>query len=197
MLSCSGGGALAHVALEGPAIAAVLGGRLLREDEATLRELRARAGNCTVLHVAAHGVFRPDEPLLSSLQLSDGRLSALEVFDLELRCSLVTLSACETSLGVQGAGDELMGLSRAFLYAGAPSLLLSLWKVEDRSTAALMEVFYRGLGAGLGKAAALRQAQLALLHGIAGAGTAYSAPYFWAPFVLIGDGGPLAARCDV
>jgi CHAT domain-containing protein len=187
-LACSDGGALPHVGAEAAAVTAALGGRLLCEGGATLPNLRAAAGAYTVLHLAAHGVFRPDDPLFSALQLGDGPLSTLDVFDLELRCSLVTLSACETALGVTGAGDELMGLSRAFLYAGAPSLVLSLWKVEDRSTAALMDVFYRALRDGAGKAAALRRAQLALLHDGAG----HSAPYFWAPFELIGHAGPLA-----
>jgi CHAT domain-containing protein len=187
-LACSDGGVLPHVGDEGRAVVSALGGQLLCDDEATLSALRANAGDCAVLHLAAHAVFRPDEPLFSALHLNDGRLSTMDVFELELDCSLVTLSACETALGTMGAGDELMGLSRAFLYAGAPSLVLSLWKVEDRSTAALMDVFYRALRDGAGKAAALRRAQLALLHG----GGGHSAPYFWAPFELIGHAGPLA-----
>lgn len=190
-LSCSDAGALPFVAAEGDAAVAALEGWRLCEEEATLANLRALAGDCDALHLATHAVFRPDEPLFSSLQLYDGQLSTLEVFDLELRCSLVTLSACETALGVSGAGDELMGLSRAFLYAGAPSLVLSLWKVEDRSTAALMDRFYQALGQGVGKAAALRHAQLAVLHNEVDTDTDYSAPYFWAPFGLIGHAGPL------
>lgn len=190
-LACSDGGALPHVASEGEAVVSVLGGRLLRESEATLDALRAAAGDCVVLHLAAHACFRPDEPLFSALRLHDGPLTTLEVFDLELSCSLATLSACETALGTAGAGDELMGLSRAFLYAGAPSLLLSLWKVEDRSTAVLMAAFYRALHAGATKAAALRQAQLALLRGEGGPDRDDSAPFFWAPFELIGHAGRL------
>lgn len=189
VLACSNGGALPHVAEEGQAVVKALGGTLLCEAQAALGALRALAGECAVLHLAAHARFRPDEPLLSALRLYDGQLSTLDVFELDLRCSLATLSACETALGVAGAGDELMGLSRAFLYAGAPSLLLSLWKVEDRSTAALMGSFYRTLRAGATKAAALRRAQLALLHDEDGAGR--HAPYFWAPFQLIGHPGPL------
>jgi CHAT domain-containing protein len=191
VLACSAGGALPHVGEEGRAVVAALPGRLLEEEQATLENLRAHAGACTVLHLAAHAVFRPDEPLFSSLQLADSRLSTLEVFDLELNCSLVTLSACETALGRAGAGDELIGLSRAFLYAGASSLLLSLWKVEDRSTAALMAEFYRALRTGSSKAGALRQAQLALLRNELADHADLSAPYFWAPFTLIGDGGVL------
>ncbi len=190
-LACSDGGALPHVAAEGQAVVAAFGGLLLREEQATLGALRGRAGDCDVLHLAAHAHFRPDEPLFSALQLHDGQLSTLEVFDLELSCSLATLSACETALGTTGAGDELMGLSRAFLYAGAPSLLLSLWKVEDRSTALLMGVFYEALCKGVAKAPALRRAQLALLRGEVGDGPDYSAPFYWAPFQLIGHVGPV------
>ncbi|HVA89405.1 MAG TPA: CHAT domain-containing tetratricopeptide repeat protein [Chloroflexota bacterium] len=185
-------GALPHTGQEGESVVAVLGGTLLQGAEATRGNLRQLAGQFAVLHLAAHGAFHPDEPLLSSLDLSDGRITTLEVFELDLHCSLVTLSACETALGAKGAGDELMGLSRAFLYAGAPALVLSLWKVEDRSTSVLMERFYRGLAAGLGIGSALRQAQLALLRHETVLGDHAAAPYFWAPFQLIGDPAPIA-----
>ncbi|HVA88642.1 MAG TPA: CHAT domain-containing protein, partial [Chloroflexota bacterium] len=145
----SPGGTLPHAGDEGDAVVAALGGRLLQGADATGAHLRQLAGQYAVLHLATHGAFHPDEPLLSALDLSDSRITTLDVFDLDLRCSLVTLSACETALGAEGAGDELMGLSRAFLYAGAPALVLSLWKVEDRSTSILMERFYLGLAAGL------------------------------------------------
>jgi tetratricopeptide (TPR) repeat protein len=193
VLTCSDAGALSWVEAEGRAVGAAMGGRVLHEQLATSGALRAHAGEYAVLHIAAHARFRPDEPLFSSLSLSDGQLTALDVFDLELTCSLATLSACETALGHVGAGDELMGLSRAFLYAGAPSLLLTLWKVEDRATSAQMEAFYRALCSGAGKAAALRQAQLALLHNDVKGGGDWSAPFFWAPFTLIGHAGALAS----
>jgi CHAT domain-containing protein len=191
VLACSAGGALPYVRDEGQAVIQALGGQLLVDERATLVKLRSQAGSCRVLHLAAHGEFRPDEPLFSSLRLADGHLSTLDVFDLELCCSLVTLSACETALGTVGAGDELMGLSRAFLYAGTPSLVLSLWKVEDRSTAALMGRFYEALRQGADKATALRHAQLALLRNQLGDGADHSLPYFWAPFLLIGHAGAL------
>ena len=191
VLADSAGGALPHVLEEGVAVSAALGGRLLRDGEASVAALRAWAPTCSVLHVAAHGVFRPDEPLFSALQLADGPLSTLDVFDIDLNCSLVTLSACQTALGCTGAGDELMGLSRAFLYAGAPSLVLSLWQVADHATAALMGAFYASLRRGDGKAAALRRAQLALLRGEGGAPEARDAPFYWAPFQLMGEAGPL------
>ena len=191
VLAYAAGGTLPHVFDEALAVHDAIGGTMLRGEHASGARLRAEAPRGAILHLAAHAVFRPDDPLFSALYLSDGPLTTLDVFDLDLRCSLATLSACETALGVTGAGDELMGLSRAFLYAGASSLLLSLWKVEDRSTAALMRSFYGALARGADKAAALREAQLALLRGEHGADGAWSAPYFWAPFALIGHAGPL------
>jgi CHAT domain-containing protein len=119
------------------------------------------------------------------LALADGWLTTLDIFNWRLQASLVTLSACQTGRSVVAGGDELLGLMRAFLAAGAASLVASLWAVEDRSTALLMENFYRQLAAGAGKGAALRAAQLSLLDG------AYVHPYYWAPFFLVGDAGPL------
>ena len=107
-----------------------------------------------------------------------------------MRAALVTLSACQTGRNVIGGGDELQGLMRAFLSAGAASLVLSLWAVEDRSTAQLMESFYAKLSEGYAKAAALRQVQLDLSQGQYAEGTTmvetYGHPYFWAPFFLMG-----------
>jgi len=182
---------LPHVATEGRWVADTLGARLLAGPDASRAALEGQATRARVLHIAAHGAFNPEEPMLSWIQLSDSRLSTLDVFSLDLRSSLVTLSACETALGVSGAGDELMGLSRAFLYGGAPSLLLSLWVVEDEASAVLMRRFYTALRAGRSKAAALREAQLALLRKEVDTGIDASGPFFWAPFQLIGHGGML------
>jgi CHAT domain-containing protein len=164
-----------------------LEGTSLLEGEATRANLEALAGTAQVIHLATHSEFRPDTPLFSTLYLADGPLTAIDVFNLELSASLVTLSACQTGTNAVGGGDELVGFSRAFLYAGAASLLLSLWRVEDQATAQLMERFYQGLLDGLSKPAALRQAQLALMQG--NEGYRYRHPFFWAPFVLIGDRG--------
>jgi CHAT domain-containing protein len=148
------------------------------------------AGKCDVLHLATHGDFRPDNPLFSGLALADGWLTALEMFDLRLNASLVTLSACQTGRSLVGGGDELLGLMRALLYAGAASLLLSLWPVEDHSSAELMEHVYQRLADGQSKRAALREAQLCLLNE-SSARAPYAHPYYWAPFFLVGDAGPL------
>lgn len=160
------------------------------EAQATLERIHQLAGQSRVLHLAAHGDFRPDNPLFSGLALADGWLTTLEIFNLRMSASLVTLSACQTGRSVIGGGDELLGLMRAFLAAGAASLVSTLWAVEDRSTAQLMQTFYAQLAQGETKAAALRQAQLDLLRDQS-TGIRYSHPYFWAPFYLVGDTGHL------
>jgi CHAT domain-containing protein len=151
----------------------------LLDDQATLAALREQAPTADVLHLACHGQFRPDNPLFSSLRLADGWLTVSDAYNLDLLGGLVTLSACETGISAVAPGDELIGLARGFLSAGAPSLLVSLWTVDDESTAMLMTHFYTRLRAGDGPAAALRQAQRQTLE-------YYPHPFFWSPFVLFG-----------
>jgi CHAT domain-containing protein len=139
----------------------------------------AQAPTADLIHLACHGRFRADNPLFSALQLSDGWLTVNDAAQLQLQCNLVTLSACETGINAAAPGDELLGLARGFLLAGTPALLMSLWAVDDRATAEFMQHFYRHLQAGVGTAAALRQAQCQLL-------ATYPHPFFWAPFILFG-----------
>ena len=179
IMGYSDGGRLPYVEGEVEAVAAcVPRPRLFTEDEATLSRLREQAGECGLLHLAAHGVFRGDNPLFSFLQLADEPLRLLDVYGLKLRADLVTLSACETGMS-QLKGGDLIGLCRGFFYAGASSLVVSLWRVDDEATAELMTSFYRGLVAGKATCAALREAQLEIL-------SRYRHPYYWAPFVLVG-----------
>ncbi len=152
---------------------------VLLEQAATLDALRQYAPQAEVLHLACHGRFRPDSPLFSSLRLADGWLTTLDVYHLDLSCDLVVLSACETGMSMLAPGDEVIGLIRGFLAAGAPSVLVSLWTVDDATTAQLMTTFYTLLRAGERPAAALRRAQLELMRD-------YPHPFFWAPFVLVG-----------
>jgi CHAT domain-containing protein/uncharacterized protein HemY len=143
-----------------------------------------------LLHFAAHGIINEDQSDLSSLVFSmdqddqeDGFLMMREVFDLKLNADLVTLSACRTALGQRIRGEGIHSLARAFLYAGANSVLVSLWDVSDKSTAALMKTTYGNMSENHSdKAAALRNAKLKMIEE-----SAYSHPYYWAPFVLIGD----------
>lgn len=152
---------------------------LLLDDRATQAALRARVASADVLHLACHGQFRPDNPLFSSLRLSDGWLTVRDAYSLDLHCGLVVLSACETGVSAVAPGDELIGLARGFFSAGAPSLLVSFWTVDDESTVALMTSFYTRLRAGDRPAAALRHAQLELL-------SEHPHPFFWSPFALMG-----------
>ena len=114
----------------------------------------------------------------------DGALQMSEVMRLKLNADLVTLSACRTGLGQLLSGEGIIGLTRAFLYAGSESVVVSLWNVNDIATASLMKVFYKKLQQGLRKDDALRQAKLELLRGPQ---QAWRHPYYWAPFVLVGE----------
>ncbi len=120
-------------------------------------------------------------------------MSTIEVFNLDLSsCSLVTLSACETGRSIVGGVDEVIGLGRGFLYAGAASLMPTLWKVDDASSAELMEMYYQALLSEYGKAAALAGAQRAFLVRARTSSISYRVhPYFWGGFHLIGDPGPI------
>jgi tetratricopeptide (TPR) repeat protein len=153
---------------------------VLNDGRATVAALRAKAPGYDALHLACHGMFRSDNPMFSSLKLHDSWLTAADVLHLDLSGALVTLSACESARNEVFAGDELIGLTRAFLGAGAATLVASMWLVQDETTPELMETWYEHLSTGVGRAAALRMAQLALKD-------KYPHPYYWAPFVLIGQ----------
>ncbi len=150
------------------------------------------AGNYDYLHLATHGSLNRNAPSLSALELepdaqNDGRLELHEVANMKLHARLVTLSACETALGrgyftETPAGDEFVGMTRAFLGAGSYSVLASLWAVNDESTRILMVKFYRHLLRS-GGAEALAQAQREIRHG----DPRYRHPYYWAPFVMVGS----------
>lgn len=165
---------------------------LLLGMNATESSFKRLAGRYGVLHLATHGYFNKINPLLSGLELEpsptdDGRLEVHEILDLRLKADVVTLSACQTALGSgyfveTPAGDDLVGLTRAFLYAGSPSVLATLWEVDDRSTLSLMRSFYRRLGTG-GKATALAGAQREMKR----RGGSYAHPYYWSAFVLVGQ----------
>lgn len=190
IMSYTNGGALPFVNQESQTLTNLFGKnaeyRYFTEETATIANFKAEAKQHSLVHLATHAHFRPDAPLFSALLLADGELTARDFFNLELQASLLTLSACETGLGAVGGGDEVLGLSRACLYAGASSLLLSLWQVRDQSGSRLMQEFYTRLMAGETKAAALRQAQITLLHE-----PEFSHPFDWASFMLMGDSGLL------
>ena len=145
-----------------------------------------------IIHFATHGLLNAERPQFTGVVLSlvgnktrDGFVRTDEVFNLRLGSPLVMLSACETGLGKEKRGEGVMGLTRAFMYAGAPTVGVSLWSVADKSTADLMTDFYQRLlstSTTSTTSGALRGAQLAMISG-----KKYSAPFYWAPFVLVGD----------
>jgi CHAT domain-containing protein len=155
-------------------------GMALTGKRATRENLFRLAPDARFLHFASHGSFQRDNPMFSFLQLADCRLSFYNLLDLKLKSEIVTLSACQTGLNAILPGDELHGLMRGFLYAGAPSLVVSLWTVSDKSTSELMKEMYLQIRACQSKRSALRRAQLAIRE-------AYNHPYYWAPFVLMGS----------
>jgi hypothetical protein len=154
-------------------------GERLAGRRATVAGLRRRAGQFDLLHLAAHGTFRADNPSFSALRLADGWLSVADLAELSRGATLVTLSACETGLNSLAPGEELVGLTRAVLGAGAASLLASLWTVHDETTSRFMAEFYRGLQSGQGKTRSLQAAMWAVRRDL-------DHPYFWAPFALAG-----------
>ncbi len=140
---------------EAAAVVAQTGGKLLNGSRATRENLFRLAGSYRYVHLSCHGWFNPTWPLLSSLDLADGTLDVSDIFtELELQAELVTLSACETGRARLLGGEELVGMTRAFLYAGTPSVLVSHWTVDELSTRLLMARFYQELENVQGKPAA-------------------------------------------
>jgi CHAT domain-containing protein len=144
-----------------------------------------------IVHFATHVLINSQHPELSGVVLSlvdaqgrtqDGFLRLHEIYNLRLGADLVVLSACQTALGKEVKGEGLIGLTRGFMYAGAPRVVASLWSVEDRATAELMKRFYRAMGRGMTAAGALRAAQVEMWK-VGG----WEDPFYWGGFVLQGE----------
>ncbi|MEN8249332.1 MAG: CHAT domain-containing protein [Bacteroidota bacterium] len=190
--------------------------RCLYEDDVSETYFKEHAGDYDLIHVATHGVMNKYNPSKSYILMApsdndNGQLSVEEIFDIDLSSKLVTLSACETGLGDLSKGDELIGLSRAFMYAGSSAVVVSLWKVDDVSTSLLMTKMHQYVDAGMSLASALAQAQRDLIDhdfnpsagGSRGMRSVewhnnlqnvvnskekkFTSPYFWAPFIIIGS----------
>jgi CHAT domain-containing protein len=170
---------IAHVREEVANLRRVVRDADVYEDAAaTLRSVPA-AGTYRYIHFATHALFRKDNPLFSALRLADGWLFAHDLYRRRLDCRLAVLSACRTGMNVVTPGNEVLGLVRAFLHAGARAALVSLWAADDRATAELMPIFYAQMSEGAGRAAALRVAQRSMRE-------RRPNPYYWAAFALIG-----------
>lgn len=145
----------------------------------TLENLKKCVAEQGIIHIACHGKFRQDNPAFSSLALFSEVLSVNNIYGLNLKNSIITLSACESGLNEVIRGEELIGMTRAFFAAGASALLMTLWRIDDSATAKIMKEIYSRFRNGIGMAASLREAQLSFIeNGIH--------PYFWSPFILSG-----------
>ncbi len=158
--------------------------KMFLRKAATVTAFKKYSGGFNCIHFATHGQFEPDAPLRSALLLakdaeSDGLLTVDRLYSMKLDADLITLSACETGLSKIANGDDLVGLTRGFLYAGASSIVASLWKVDDLATSQLMTRFYKEMDK-TDKREALRTAQLETKK-------KYPHPYYWASFQLTGN----------
>ncbi len=186
---------LPHAVQEIAAIRAIFPGAQAHTGAgASEARFKARAGGFRLLHLAVHGVANDRQPHFSSVMLApsrqpeeDGVLHAYEISNMDLQAEMVVLSACESGAGRLMAGEGLLSLTRAFLGAGAHSVVASLWHANDAATAQLMKFFYAGLKKGESRSRALQRAKIALRHS---AGRE-SNPFYWAPFILMGRSGPL------
>lgn len=168
----------------------IFGGVSKIGDEASEVNFR-NDNNYRIIHIATHTIIDNEDPLNSTLvfadpqdSTSDGLLHTYELYNLNLQANLVALSACNTGVGRYYKGEGVMSLARGFMYAGVPNVLMSLWAVNDRSTSEIMQAFYKHVDAGKTKEAALRQAKLDYL---ATADDVTANPYYWAPFVILGE----------
>jgi CHAT domain-containing protein len=155
--------------------------KLFMGEAATEDALQTYGPSSKSVHIATHGYFRQDNPMFSSIRLGTSHLSLYDMAHLHLPVELVVLSGCATGLNVVTPGDELMGLVRGLLQAGAQSLVLSLWDVHDDSTKDFMVEFYTHLLQGRPRAEAMQAASICLRE-------RRPHPYYWAPFLLIGKG---------
>lgn len=179
-------GRLPETLAEANAVQQLFGGKLYIEETASRRTLQAAPTQ--ILHIAAHGEHRLDQPDLSYLHLADGQLYTDDLLQQDLSYELVTLSGCETGRANVTASDELIGLGRGVLYAGAGALIVSQWRVADDSTLNFMKRMYQSLRNGnTSKAAAVREAQRALI-----AENRQAHPAFWGAFQLVGNADPLS-----
>jgi CHAT domain-containing protein/tetratricopeptide (TPR) repeat protein len=170
-----------HILAEVQSVASILPKtELFLGGQATAEVLKTKGAQSALLHIATHGTYRQDNPMFSGIRLGDGYLNLYDLYQMRLSARHVTLSGCATGMNFVAAGDELLGLQRGLFCAGAASLLLALWDVHDRSTAELMQAFYRGFTESSDMASSLQSAMKQLRQ-------QNPHPYFWAPFVLVGQ----------
>lgn len=169
------------------------------ETQADERTFKSLAPNYRILHLGTHGEVNNDAPLQSRLffarspsvdssSMDDGSLYAFEIYGMQLQAELAVLTACETGSGVLRGGEGVMSLAHSFMHAGCPSVVMSLWEIDEKVSSDLITKFYKNLKNGKAKDIALRDAKLSLLRS---GGQRFSHPYYWAGLALIGDAAPL------
>ncbi|MEM9328027.1 MAG: CHAT domain-containing protein, partial [Bacteroidota bacterium] len=164
-------------------------------EEATEENFKANSEGGDILHLAMHAIVDDSDPMMSRMlfyndhdSLEDGLLHAFEIYNMRIPARVTVLSACETGFGAMAKGEGAMSLARAFAYAGSPSVVMSHWPVDDKSTSELMTNFYRYLSEGHTKGSALQKARQDFLSK---ADVSRSHPFFWAGFVVVGDDSPV------
>jgi len=176
-------------------IAAMLQGDTMLDDEASEQNFKNLAASYDILHLAMHTILNDKDPMFSKMVFSattdtveDGYLNTYEVYNLRLNCRMAVLSSCNTGSGLLNRGEGVMSLARGFIYAGCPSIVMTLWTVEDKSGVQLMTNFYKNLKQGKNKVKALQRAKISFLQQ---ADPLKSHPYYWAGYVVIGNKKPL------
>ncbi len=176
-------------------ISRLISGDVYTDDEATESRFKEMAGDYKILHLAMHTVVNNEDPMYSKLAFqqnvdneNDGFLNTYEIYNMRYNARMAVLSSCNTGYGKFMKGEGVMSLARGFMYAGCPSIVMTLWEVSDKSGAQLMQSFYKNLKAGKSKAEALQQAKLNFLKN---ADNLRANPYFWSSYVIIGDTNPL------
>ncbi len=166
-------------------------------EQATEANFKKNASDYNVLHLAMHTIMRDDNPLFSMLAFTnvdtsgsteDNRLYAYEIYNMKLNAQMAVLSSCNSGFGKMQKGEGMLSLARGFIYAGCPSIIMTLWQVADKSSSELMTSFYKYLKRGKSKQEAMRLAKIDYLEG---ADDLTSNPYFWSGFVVLGDGSPI------
>lgn len=170
-------------------------GHFIFDTLASERNVKEMIEDYSIIHFATHGLLNEKRPMLSSLVLTEDGDSvennfwqAYEISKMELNADLVVLSACETGFGKFETGNGIASLARAFMYTGSPSLVVSLWQVNDNSTGSLIKYFYAGLAEDMNKDEALRKAKLSYIKNAKGLA---AHPAYWSPFILMGDTKPV------
>ncbi|MEL7340398.1 MAG: CHAT domain-containing protein, partial [Bacteroidota bacterium] len=182
---------LAHNQEEAEAVQATMGGRVLLGSEATELAFRQLAGQYQIIHLSSHARVNDTDPLYSQIAFShtekaeqDGLITVAELFEMHLPVEMIVLSACETGVGKLYRGEGISSQAKGFAYAGAKSIITTLWSINDAASSILMPDLYEGLQAGMSKDEALREAKLRYIQQSDQLG---AHPFYWAAFVPIGD----------